>query len=691
MKKLLIALFVFTLGFFLTACVDKALFEDVFSETLITYSSGDSISSVTSDITLMTESELVEEATLEWESKNPDAIRIDGDKGIVTRSSSDVEVTLILKVTIENTTRKKSIKLTVLALDENQVTVSFNANGGTGAPSSIVVAKNSKVTQPTQVPTREGYDFVGWFKDQNGTSAFNFATETITANIVLYAKWVEASDEVLAYHFDFGSNNLGYSYSKNTDATKNIKNLVTNTDFQVVVTRAAANNNHGTYKDNFLVMSSSSKKTDTDVAYVEFSFPQAISKMTFDAVYWSNYDADELTKLVLQVKNGDTWTDVFDIRAALGGSTTYKAITIAGLSGTEYRIYGEGNDPTGQGDNGARVLFDNMKIFTGGTTDPARRNLNLDLENLNITTRIREAGSILLPVVGNNGSTIAWAYKNTSSQDNSYVSLDNLTVSLPSEGMVNVIIVATLTNGDYTRTKEFTLIIGEGASYTDYYQSIDGLSGTALKAELKRIISKMTSISYTNTSYVLAGSDEDPSHPGNVLLVYNRGSVSGVWDEGKTWNKEHIWPQSKLGGASKSDLFNLRPSNPSINTQRQNDPYVDGSGSYGRKSGGWYPGDEDRGDIARAVFYMNTRWDLKIDGNIGNLQVFIKWHNEDPVDDFERNRNEVIYQNQGNRNPYVDHPELVDEIYGVYQAKQVKRYQPQIILYFDDRRRALAA
>ena len=91
--------------------------------------------------------------------------------------------------------------------------------------------------------------------------------------------------------------------------------------------------------------------------------------------------------------------------------------------------------------------------------------------------------------------------------------------------------------------------------YDGYYDSINGLSGDALKAELKRIISKMKNIAYKETSYILDESDVDPSRSGNVLLVYNRASVSGVWN-GTTWNKEHLWPQSKLGSASKSDLFN---------------------------------------------------------------------------------------------------------------------------------------
>jgi len=203
-------------------------------------------------------------------------------------------------------------------------------------------------------------------------------------------------------------------------------------------------------------------------------------------------------------------------------------------------------------------------------------------------------------------------------------------------------------------------------NYSDYYASINGLTGNALKEELKRITTYgYKSYDYSDTSYILDETDADPNEPGYIILIYDRASVSGVWDNAETWNKEHIWPQSKLGNASKSDLHNLKPSNPKINSSRGNLPFVDGSGSYDRVGSGWYPGDADKGDVARIVLYMNTRWSLSISmSTVGNLQTFLKWHKEDPVDDFERNRNDVIYSYQKNRNPYIDHPELVEKVYG---------------------------
>ena len=74
--------------------------------------------------------------------------------------------------------------------------------------------------------------------------------------------------------------------------------------------------------------------------------------------------------------------------------------------------------------------------------------------------------------------------------------------------------------------------------------------------------------------------------------------------------------------------------------------------------------DNHRGDVARILFYMDIRWgDATVLSDMGTLSTLLAWHELDPVDDFERNRNEVIYKYQKNRNPFIDHPELASTIY----------------------------
>ncbi|HSV16259.1 MAG TPA: endonuclease, partial [Tepidisphaeraceae bacterium] len=149
-----------------------------------------------------------------------------------------------------------------------------------------------------------------------------------------------------------------------------------------------------------------------------------------------------------------------------------------------------------------------------------------------------------------------------------------------------------------------------------------------------------------------------------------------------------------------SDEFELRPANPTINSTRNDNWYgygsLRGTGAntgYGNVTSGgstyWYPGDADRGDVARSLFYMATRYGQNqatgtnltlangpspTDGSryvMGDLASLLKWNYEDGVDNFERRRNQIIYSSalnptyyQGNRNPYIDHPEYVWSVFG---------------------------
>jgi len=110
-----------------------------------------------------------------------------------------------------------------------------------------------------------------------------------------------------------------------------------------------------------------------------------------------------------------------------------------------------------------------------------------------------------------------------------------------------------------------------------------------------------------------------------------------------------------------SDLHNLKPANPSANSSRSNKYFanVTTADSYA-------PRNEVKGDIARILFYMIVMYDYLelIDSTLtlyqmAMLDILIQWHIDDPVDDFERNRNDVIYSYQHNRNPFIDYPEFV--------------------------------
>jgi endonuclease I len=223
----------------------------------------------------------------------------------------------------------------------------------------------------------------------------------------------------------------------------------------------------------------------------------------------------------------------------------------------------------------------------------------------------------------------------------------------------------------------FQITITGSLPLSAYYTSASELTGNALILQLRTIIrTGFVSISYGDSRYILDDSDQDPNNPSNVILVYRGTSVSGVWDDGITWNREHVWPQSLLGvdvnNNSKnvgSDLHNLKPANPSENSSRSNKFFADITTSIS-----YAPRQEVKGDIARILFYMVIMYDyLSLVNVIGaqepatyemaQLNLLLLWHTLDPVDDFERNRNDVIFFYQKNRNPFIDYPEFVTMIW----------------------------
>lgn len=144
-------------------------------------------------------------------------------------------------------------------------------------------------------------------------------------------------------------------------------------------------------------------------------------------------------------------------------------------------------------------------------------------------------------------------------------------------------------------------------------------------------------------------------------------------------NVEHTWPQSKFSRAypndmQKSDLHHLYPTDPNVNRIRGNHPFGEvqtetehlackgprfGIGSSGSEDI-FEPPQNHKGNVARALFYFATRYKLSI--YKAEEDVLRRWHQEDPVDQDERDRNEEIFTLQNNRNPFIDFPELVERI-----------------------------
>ena len=236
-----------------------------------------------------------------------------------------------------------------------------------------------------------------------------------------------------------------------------------------------------------------------------------------------------------------------------------------------------------------------------------------------------------------------------------------------------------------------------------YYDNAKGLTGEALKTALYNIIKNHTEYQYTSSSTdvwdILKETDKDTINPENVILLYTGWSVNAAqeYNNGAGWSREHVWAKSRgdfgTDPPAGTDVHHLRPTDISVNSARNNRwfaectvPYYDGGILTGcfRSSTEWVwkPREEVLGDVARMIFYMATRYegengepDLELidyipADNYTNLPVhalltdLTAWHEEDPVSDWERNRNDIIYYNfQHNRNPFIDHPEYVSLIW----------------------------
>ncbi|MDR2822791.1 MAG: endonuclease [Acholeplasmatales bacterium] len=243
----------------------------------------------------------------------------------------------------------------------------------------------------------------------------------------------------------------------------------------------------------------------------------------------------------------------------------------------------------------------------------------------------------------------------------------------------------------------------------DYYSSSTGLAGEALKLALRTKLSNMTKRSYGDARYVLQYTDEAIGHDGYLYGLYDADLIRATWDSGSTWNREHVWACSQMKITSQdrpdestknhtSDLHNLRVACGPTNGHHGDSffDYVDSSTAIFPNvvDGGTIPGshnesldDDHRGDIARILFYMWTRYEGLVlgdeirdinDVNMGRLSALLEWHIADPVDEFEVRRNNRIYEYQGNRNPFIDHPEYVSAIFSNLNTS-IQYYQFQSV------------
>ncbi|MCJ8318724.1 MAG: endonuclease [Colwellia sp.] len=209
-----------------------------------------------------------------------------------------------------------------------------------------------------------------------------------------------------------------------------------------------------------------------------------------------------------------------------------------------------------------------------------------------------------------------------------------------------------------------------------------------------------TQLTYNQVWTALIDIDEDPNNSDNVNLLYTGKSIAKTENASvknnapDSWNREHVWSKShgfpNSSQLGYTDIHHLRPADASINSLRSNYDFDNGGspandGSIVTENNvlsgvSWEPRDAVKGDVARMMFYMAVRYEENSDNDMpdlvlvdsvntdgaefGKLCSLYQWHENDPVDAQEVERNHGVYEFQGNRNPFIDHPEWVEKVYG---------------------------
>ena len=371
------------------------------------------------------------------------------------------------------------------------------------------------------------------------------------------------------------------------------------------------------------------------------------------------------------------------------------------------------NDGSGFQYNGISILASNANRTEGDTihitittqtavTNGLNFNISLSNGNFNLADYTGSV-NVSIPAGSNTWSTIITTVDDTINEGDETAKI-KIGAIPTSFNKLNDNVEIRIIDNDYTidpwgPPTQPTYGIVPSTAPLGYYNSINGLSGSALKQALQNIIADSTVVrahNYGDMIEILKEADHNPKNGNQVCLMYVE-TPRAKYDFQTTgtgtgkWNREHIYPQSRGGYsngtsdipdgmnvylptnandlmAGHADAHHIRAEDATENSTRNNKDYGQDYNGPNGNQGSW------TGDVARAVFYMCVRYNgLDVVAGhpndtttyqLGDLDSLLLWNNLDPRDDFEMNRNNYIYTWQMNRNPFIDLPDLASYIWG---------------------------
>lgn len=325
------------------------------------------------------------------------------------------------------------------------------------------------------------------------------------------------------------------------------------------------------------------------------------------------------------------------------------------------------------------------------------------IQNFALELSVASQGSSKYTVSFDNGYSKSEDFKNTTVEQKVTMDLNETTNHFK-------LTLQSMAKGMYLKSVSFTCLVDKNSSLEfdqsgsevkpdelpapkydlvtidEYYKDFNlNLNGSDLRKELDVKNDLKTKYNYGDSRYILQYTDESLTDKNKVYSIYDAKLIDKKWQNGQTWNREHVWACNHMTHTGdrdlnnstvdhKSDLHNLRASTSSVNSSR-GDKYF----SINKTGADYYnpntvapSGHDFRGDVARILLYMYVQYDFlflndnpnqNLDFSMGLLTELLAWHEEDKVDAFEVQRNNRIYEYQGNRNPFIDHPELANRLF----------------------------
>ncbi len=635
--------------------------------------SSDDNSTITSNdyITAIQESESTEEATdIEDESSTDDSTSEDASDDSTTTS-------LLLNGDFESWTEGVPDSWTTI---EDGITVAQSTDVFNSGESSAEIT----VTTATQGDT----DFRQSFDVEAGVTytvtTWIYHTEGMVSARLYVDGYQNYSDADLVYQWQ----EMTYSYTADED-----KNIEVGLRFY---DQTGFDEEEIVYVDSFSFITESEDDT-TEEATDETSTEEVVEETTEETTT-EEYTSDDSESTLLLNGDFESWTDA----APDNWTTIDTGIVVSQNTSTYYEGTSSAQVSVNTGTQGSTDFRQSIDVVAGSTYtfttwiyhtdgfvkarlflgDYATYSDNAILNEWQEVTATYEASETTSIEVGMR------FYDQTGFTDSEIVYIDGLSVTTGSSSDTSV-----------------------------YYASAEGLSGLELKTALYNIIKDHTTKTYSNIWDFMGTNSLDSyyENDGTILDMYSENvSTSDSYnytpvtdqcgnyiDEGSCYNREHSFPKSWFDDEYPmyTDIHHIYATDGYVNGQRSSYPYgVVGTSTYvsdnGSKVGSassdlgysgtvFEPIDEFKGDFARAYFYMATRyediistWEANSDNAAAVLDsssdyvyeewvitLLKEWHESDPVSQKELDRNEAAYEFQGNRNPFIDHPEYVSEIW----------------------------